>query len=545
MAEDFLSPIVAGLAFRDVLSFIIRWLPGMVSENRGERIERAMAAAYAKFVHPETAPVSADGKTRTGLAAGLAPLLPGASSTTPFGNGWRPLLILNTTHVETGRRVVISHLAPCYTVKRSGADIKFRLFPDAYDIFEKINTRTDPSCLGSHGASNSVPKDIALVAAAHNSARFPVLSPAAALISSGTLRGRLVDGGYFENYGAQSVLDLVDSLLYDFDLRPFVILITNDPSDEPPDRGDASWMAKSPPRNDTQDRIWFETFASVRDTIFNTRGARGSLAIRSVRQLVHAGVNGDLAKAVEDIARKRHDGTYADYAHSCMDIAADSIAQRTSTPGEGCFAHLFVPRNAQTIGLRRADSSKERPVSMSWWLSKPTQEYLDDMLLCFNTRDLEAICRVVATQEKRDKSERVHAACLKHIVEQQKEVCPRPDTEPLPKLPVVQPRSAALPPPTVRALSIPPPPGSAVPPFRPLQVPVQGKIALPSPPLATTIPPPSIPPTPPPSPPPPPIAADSKAPPPIAADSKALPKEVGGKRRWIQSSPQFRAVQER
>ena len=51
--------------------------------------------------------------------------------------------------------------------------------------------------------------------AAHNSARFTYVSPAGKLVSSrkGQNRGYVIDGGYFENYGALTALELARQLV--------------------------------------------------------------------------------------------------------------------------------------------------------------------------------------------------------------------------------------------------------------------------------------------------------------------------------------------
>jgi hypothetical protein len=99
--------------------------------------------------------------------------------------------------------------------------------------------------------------DIAVSTAAHNSARFPYIDAAGTLTTSeaGTT-DRIVDGGYFENFGAGSLYDLLRAL--DEKRRPFekakkrtikffVIQITSDPAleTEQPKR-DGGWKETSP-----------------------------------------------------------------------------------------------------------------------------------------------------------------------------------------------------------------------------------------------------------------------------------------------------------
>ena len=90
-----------------------------------------------------------------------------------------PLLLLNTTTVEGGRRALISPLP-----------VRPREFPDTVDVRAAIGRPL------SNGA------------AAHLSARFMYVSPAGTVRTpDGNVAGHLVDGGYFENSGATTLAD--------------------------------------------------------------------------------------------------------------------------------------------------------------------------------------------------------------------------------------------------------------------------------------------------------------------------------------------------
>jgi hypothetical protein len=70
------------------------------------------------------------------------------------------------------------------------------IFIDSYDALQVLNS------------------DVRLSTAAHNSARFTYVSPAGSLINAESAtesqhnRGYIIDGGYFENYGAETALEL-------------------------------------------------------------------------------------------------------------------------------------------------------------------------------------------------------------------------------------------------------------------------------------------------------------------------------------------------
>jgi hypothetical protein len=109
---------------------------------------------------------------------------------TPYLDSWPapaaglPALLLNGTHVETGRRLIASPFS------WTSADI-----PDAYDLHLVLGA------------------DLPLATTMHNSARFPYVSPAGHLrTASGEDRGFVVDGGYFENSGTATLHDVLHAL---------------------------------------------------------------------------------------------------------------------------------------------------------------------------------------------------------------------------------------------------------------------------------------------------------------------------------------------
>ena len=89
---------------------------------------------------------------------------------------WRPILLLNATHEETGNRIITGPV-----------QIDRNVFLDSLDALHVLG------------------KDVRASTAAHNSARFTYVSPAGDL---GNRNGSVIDGGYFENYGALTALEL-------------------------------------------------------------------------------------------------------------------------------------------------------------------------------------------------------------------------------------------------------------------------------------------------------------------------------------------------
>ncbi len=167
LKRDFLAPGLAALAFIDGLA---NFLPDMGQIDRGEALELGFESA-------SQTPDDADGLlSHKFLNFSPACNVPARDCVT-----WRPLLLLNATHQETGRRIITSHVK----VERD-------VFYDSYDALQVLNS------------------DVRLSTAAHNSARFSYVSPAGNLISETTAlnRGYIIDGGYYENYGAQTALEL-------------------------------------------------------------------------------------------------------------------------------------------------------------------------------------------------------------------------------------------------------------------------------------------------------------------------------------------------
>ena len=433
LSEDFLSPVFAGLGFRDVFSFI-----GKLTEDgcpnlwpdRGHRIEEAWIGAYDMFVNGGanqhgsfkcTTPTS-----DKGLAAAFTALAPTAPDKAP----WRPLLLLNSTSVDTGRRVIGSHLVPDYLSDADdGAQPCLRLFSDAYDLNQVISgwTATPKSvCATSAPPLN----DLTLAGATHNSARFPVVSPAGSLVSSsrGASLGRVVDGGYFENYGALTAFDLVDTLRWEYDLFPFVLLVTNDPSDNPDAPVDGArptlddlalaWYAAPPAKIESPARVFGSVLAAPVDTVLATRSGHGTTAIKLMRGLIDPAVyqactkkgarenqcpqvSSELpprAAPVPTQPSTTEPQAAAPTNPTCFGILGDENpaedgdgGDKKATPvrrQEPCFAHIgvFADNEATTV----------TDISMSWWLSKPVQEYLDVQLSKgFNVRALNLVCAAI------------------------------------------------------------------------------------------------------------------------------------------------------
>ena len=168
LQKDFLAPGLASMVFVDGVANL---LPDFGQIDRGQALELGFETASSTARDPD------------GLVSHtFLSFLPTMDEVKRI-KSWRPALLLNATHQETGRRIITSHIK-----------IERNIFLDSYDALQVLGA------------------DLRLSTAAHNSARFTYISPAGDLISANPderwNKGYVIDGGYFENYGAETALEL-------------------------------------------------------------------------------------------------------------------------------------------------------------------------------------------------------------------------------------------------------------------------------------------------------------------------------------------------
>jgi WD40 repeat protein len=172
--------------------------------------------------------------------------------------------------------------------------------------------------------------DIRLSTAVTMSARFPIISPAGSIRHGNKIVDWVVDGGYYENFGATTAFELARYLGDKTKLRPKVLLINNEPTVPAMECVDGIKGPEYPKINATP---WFPTFSSPLGALVMTRTARGT--------------------------------------HAAATLCAYD---------EKRFAHIKVwpdPKNP----------AKE--LSMSWWMSKHVQKRLDEELGIRNAKAFE------------------------------------------------------------------------------------------------------------------------------------------------------------
>ena len=255
LRNDILSPVIAYLLFPDLVQ---RFLPhGFPVTDRARAIELAMESAVA----------DPHGVNSVRFARRFTELW--------SKDHYRvPALLLNTTIIETGQRGIVSNLK-----------IKDRDFPDSEDLL----------------ADGLRTQDMPLSTAAHLSARFTYVSPAGTILTkAGNVWGHAVQGGYFENSGTVTAVELLKVLREAIvemnkmkSLRASVplnlIIIRNDP-----EASSLCEPATSGPKQQIDAYTSLNEILSPVRALLSTRVARGRLAEKTALDLVRDFHNGTI-----------------------------------------------------------------------------------------------------------------------------------------------------------------------------------------------------------------------------------------------------------
>jgi hypothetical protein len=233
LRHDFLSPTVAVMLFSDMFQ---QFVPHGFLNDRGVALERSFQAAWDACEN-------------------------GGWFGQPFMALWPdpsafevPSLLLNSTVVETGQRLIAAPVA-----------IAEPAFSEALDSYRTLG------------------KEVPLSTAVHNSARFTYVSPAGTVRWRGDDRTewlRLVDGGYFENSGAVTAGEVVRNVRAVADsagtsVLPVVIHISNDPE-------------TTSPSDLREQRKWLNQVVAPAKALLHTRPARGFQAREDLAKRVAA-----------------------------------------------------------------------------------------------------------------------------------------------------------------------------------------------------------------------------------------------------------------
>lgn len=334
---DYLSPVAIAALFRDINPLFKPW------DDRARILEQSFEHRFGSVLAiPDLVASSAQ------LSNEEVTLASAFSSFLPTAERWSPLLIMNGTSVATGRRILTSHIDIAVGAEE-------RLFLDAYDLDEfQERGRKAP--------------DVSLTTAVTNSARFPIVSPHGAIRVDADIRDRVVDGGYFENFGALTGIELVDALK-DSGLNPLVLVITNEPEHDVPLCVIEREVALAIPN--AGDHLWLSWLGAPLEAMMSTRSARGTHALAQLRRLT---------------AIRPRQATNAEIANQIRRAPGQQLSR---------FAYVRVIGDAGPRG-------ELRQLSASWWASKAVQAILDRSLRSAeNIAQLRSVCAALGKAASR------------------------------------------------------------------------------------------------------------------------------------------------
>jgi hypothetical protein len=246
LCEDYLGPPLAAMLFPDLIQRF--WPLPITGLDRGIWLEKSWERGGRQNLHNDR------------FAQNFNDLWTQHSAKVRY----LPALFLNGTSVESGQRIIASN----FRIDRR--------FLDSIDASSKVAVGQSDNC------------DVPLSTAAHGSARFTYVSPAGRF-PNGT---HIVDGGYFENSGATTALEILRSVEGHIalekisDVRPYIIMISNDPLSAP--SGGRDLQLDSPATKLEQGKHLPKEFlgdllAPVQ-ALMNTRGAHDSHAQLALRE---------------------------------------------------------------------------------------------------------------------------------------------------------------------------------------------------------------------------------------------------------------------
>ena len=365
LSNDFISPVAIAYLARDVL--MLSRFPFV--EDRAGILEISWEDAFNDIYGTtrETSPLS-------------APL----QTIAPAPGGWTPLLFLNATSNETGRRIIVTPVKMTEPTNTGNA-----LFVDAYDLHELLcSPYRDPetnavpelstwdriarllpyrfSPVAHAKCDNKKPTsiDIRFSTAAGASSRSPFVSP------HGNLRDRraqiadsVVDGGYFDNSGVVTALEIAQGLKsVDARLKPFILQVSSEP-DWFKDNKTCGIDGNFSDRPKVPDQADFRPLGTLADvlTVNSTRVARGYQTILEL----------------PDRAKQLNGGVRSVAQINVCPQPKESFFLKAIQPYTGTNDAAKEKTRALHIRRKAQEEVQYKSVSLSWWLSPPLQAFLD------------------------------------------------------------------------------------------------------------------------------------------------------------------------
>lgn len=362
LSNDFLSPVMMAYLARDVST--ISRLP--IVMDRAGAIEVAWEDTFNDIY---------------GLKRDTSPLAAPLQTFSPSSGAWTPLLFLNATSMETGRRIIATPVKINTEIKPG----KW-LFQDTYDLHELICSakeigdlrtldriaRLMPSIFSqAQGAvcndGKPVSVDVRLSTAVSMSARSPFVSPHANIRDrNAQIVDSAVDGGYFDNSGAVTALEIASGIkAVDPRLKPFLLQISNEPEWFPERcQGTQRSAVVRPPLQDESDLKPLGTFGSLL-TVNATRVAR------AYETIVQAPV----------IMRDLNDMPSDAQIYVCPQRKENFLLTKFTGLFGGSEREKSAARERRIMRKIKENTAEGwKSVSLSWWLSPPLQAYLDGQI---------------------------------------------------------------------------------------------------------------------------------------------------------------------
>jgi hypothetical protein len=244
LRQDHLAPVLSKMLAPDLAQWFVPFpVPAF---DRARALEDSFSDAYRRVV-------ASGSQGAATFEASFSSAWPKCATPdcTPAPVFTLPALLLNGTRVKDGQRVL--HAPVTWTEHE---------LPEVADL---------ATLLG---------EDVSLSTAAHDSARFAYVSPAGRLLSKdGTDQGHVVDGGYFENSGAATLMDVLNVLRgsRSRDRLQFEVVYLCNSAERCWDPG--AQAQPSQPRRRRFDAT--EVFAPVQ-ALLGAREARGELALAAI-----------------------------------------------------------------------------------------------------------------------------------------------------------------------------------------------------------------------------------------------------------------------
>ena len=364
LSNDFVSPILTAFFARDVSQ--VSMFPWVM--DRAGVLEKSWEDAFDDVY----------GTSReTSLLSGPLQLAG------PSSNSWTPLLFLNATSIGTGRRVI---LTPIKDADPMGTG-RSMVFPDSYDFHEILcSPYPDPltkaySDIGPvQWVAGIIPSlvspvtkcidrkpvsvDVRLSTAASVSARSPFVSPHANMRDRrAQLADSVVDGGYFDNSGVVTALDVARAIkALDPRVLPFMVQVSSDP-DWFEASNNCSMQSMFPATPQIPDTDNFRPMGSLSDplTVMPSRIARGFGTILGLPQFA-AQMNGGIPSSAQIHVCPQPQESFWDFI-------------RSSTGDE-----MKPEEKMHDMMMSIQKQMLYKSVALSWWLSPPLQAYLDGQL---------------------------------------------------------------------------------------------------------------------------------------------------------------------